>query len=381
MRRTLINYCLVILILLTGNRLASAQNETTNYEEQLAALKESFEKGSPEAIKAHVSEELTFGDFPASLTPTILTQIFSGQLKLKSMEVMETKEGEALVRYDIYGLGERTSRVLFDDDARIKRIELVDNIIKLQIEAQKELANQVKEPNPGEMAEKYPFVEITFKSLDGLIVTGNLYEADANAHVILLCHQAGYNKFEYADIAPRLNEMGFNALAIDQRSGGVFAGKRNSTFDQAKSMGLSTEFLDAQQDIEAAANFLYEKYDQKVIAWGSSYSSSLVLHVAAKSDKIMGTISFSPGDYFGEERPSLASVFSELEKPFLVTSSKRESVELSRLLEGVNLGQNQQQFIPEGNGYHGSRALWEGQKGGEEYWNVLKLFLMSLKNQ
>jgi hypothetical protein len=37
---------------------------------------------------------------------------------------------------------------------------------------------------------------------------------------ILLSHQAGSNRAEYAPIAPRLVKPGFNCLAIDQRSGG-----------------------------------------------------------------------------------------------------------------------------------------------------------------
>lgn len=378
MRRVSTHYCLVLVILLIWNRNAPAQSATVDYAQQLAALKESFDKGNPEAIKPYVSEALTFGSYPMEVTPTILKQFFSGQLKLKSFEVLSTKAGEALIKYDIYGLGVRQSRVLFNDEGKIKRIELVDNIIKMQAEAQREIARQVQAPNPGELAEKYLFREVEFKSKDGHPISGNLYEVDGDKPVILLCHQAGYNKHEYADIAPRLNAMGFNALAIDQRSGGDFAGKSNKTYHRAVAQGLTTEFLDAEQDIEAAVDYLFEKYGQKVIVWGSSYSSSLILYMAGSNDHVRASVSFSPGDYFGEAKPSLTLVLKDLNKPFFITSSKEESERVSLLLEDTSLNVNQVHFIPENKGYHGSRALWQGQENAGEYWEALTSFLSKI---
>ena len=378
--RGAISYCLIFYAFLFSTTKVWAQ-ESPDYTVQIAALKKAFDESNPEHLKAHVSDDLAFGPYPASLTPTILGQFFSGQLKLKEMEVLGTEKGAANIRFDIYGLGEQTAKVLFNEAGKITRIGLIDDVIKLQQELQKQAANEVKAPSPDGLTDQYPSQEITFKSKDGLQVVGNLYEINKTSPVILLCHQAGYNKYEYADIAPRLNALGFNALAIDQRSGGDLAGHGNETFKKAQSMELGTEFLDAQQDIEAAVDFLNSRYGQEVIVWGSSYSSSLVLHVAAATDKVKAVISFSPGDYFAEERPSLATIFTKLNVPFLVTSSKRESTELSRLLSEVSLKNNQQQFIPEGTGYHGSKALWINQQGGEEYWTAVKEFLAKLQNQ
>ena len=41
----------------------------------------------------------------------------------------------------------------------------------------------------------------------------------ANAPVLVLFHQAGWSRGEYREIAPKLNELGYICLAIDQRSG------------------------------------------------------------------------------------------------------------------------------------------------------------------
>jgi alpha-beta hydrolase superfamily lysophospholipase len=220
---------------------------------------------------------------------------------------------------------------------------------------------------------------VSFKSSDGLEVSGHLYEINNTAPVILLCHQARYNKYEYKDIAPKLNKMGFNCLAIDQRSGGELFDQNNETFGRAKKAGKPTEYLDAEKDIVSAINFLTEKYDSKLILWGSSYSSTLAVYLASENENVDAFISFSPGNYFSNQKGDISTKFTEVGKPFFVTSSKKEASGLSKLLDGIELQENQTQFIPKQEGYHGSKALWTNQKGGEEYWKAITEFLHSLK--
>ena len=229
----------------------------------------------------------------------------------------------------------------------------------------------------GEKSPKEP-LEVSIPSKDGLLISGNLYEVDSKSPVILLCHQAGYNKYEYADIAPRLNEMGYNCLAIDQRSGGTFAEKKNITFENAKAKSLSTEYVDAEQDMIAALEYLEKKYDQKVILWGSSYSSALALHVG-DNENVKAIISFSPGDYFGEQKAKLSKVIPAIDKPFFITSSKAESVRLKEAIGDVSPSVSQTQFVPNSDGFHGSKALWIGQEGADDYWAALELFLNAIK--
>ena len=74
---------------------------------------------------------------------------------------------------------------------------------------------------------------IRFPSEDGLMVTADLYieKNEKDAPFIILYHQAGWSRGEYAQIAPRLNALGFNCLAVDLRSGGKVNGpKRNPTW-------------------------------------------------------------------------------------------------------------------------------------------------------
>lgn len=221
--------------------------------------------------------------------------------------------------------------------------------------------------------------KITFPSLDSLPITANLYYNDSSAPVILLCHQARYNKFEYTRIAETLLEKGFNCIAIDQRSGGPLVEENNETMLKAKALGKPIDYLDAEQDIVAAVNYTSNKYNKKVILWGSSYSSTLALWIALENKNVAAVISFSPGDYFIDEKGSLTEKLKNLSIPMFVTSSKEESVEITKMLANVKLDDTKIQFIPKSVGTHGSRALWQTDENHEEYWNAIGPFLESLK--
>jgi|GEM_PF-213847 len=350
-----------------------------NYTKQVEALAESFNAKNIDPVKAYLSADLQFGPIPAANTPAILSNMVTKFPTLNSLEIVESKKGEAIVQYNFVQLGENESSILFDEEGKITKIEYLEEIVLEQIRTQQRLQNSVQAPKPKKI--DFPFSKkvVEFPSKDGLIISGDLYEIDPDKPFILLAHQGGYNKYEYADIAPRLNEMGFNAFAIDQRSGGSFAGKQNETYNRAVKNGIENiQFTDAAQDIESAIDFLADKYQQKIIVWGSSYSSGLALHIAEKNTNVRAVISFSPGDYFGESLPSLKTVLPKIEQPFLVTSSGEEADALKSLLSDVDQSNLQLQFIPESDGFHGSRALWIDQQGAEEYWDAVTSFLNSI---
>lgn len=228
------------------------------------------------------------------------------------------------------------------------------------------------------IAEGSDFETISFKAEDGVDVYANVYEIDKESPVIVLCHQAQFNKFEYEGTAQRLNEMGFNCIAIDQRSGGPIANEQNQTNLAAKEQGVGVGYLDAIPDIQAAVQYASDEYEQDVILWGSSYSSSLVLWEGLNNDNVRAVVSFSPGDYFAE-LGSLTDSIVNLEKPFFITSADFEVEGTNALLANKELGEKQVQFAPEANGHHGSRALWVNQDGGEQYWEAITEFLNSIK--
>ena len=360
-----------LLLLISSNLMAQ------DYSKQIDAFAKSFDTKNIEILLPHMSSELQFGQIPKSNTPAIMKNIVTNLPKLNEISILETEHRKVKVMYDFEVIGKSSSFIHFDADGKITRVQLVEDLINQQMEAQRQ--QKVPLPTPRALGEKYTSQEIQFKAPDGLMISGDLYEIDHEKPVILLLHQAGYNRIEYVDIAPKLNEMGYSCLAVDLRSGGSFGDKPNLTNEQAIQKGLQPEMLDAQQDIKAAIDFLHEKYNQDVIVWGSSFSSSLALMEGEVNSKIRAVISFSPGDYFGDNVKSLSKVFSKIGIPFLVTSSKAESEKLSTLIGDINLKKYQIQFIPESHGFHGSRALWEGQEGAQEYWNAITTFLSKLK--
>ena len=110
---------------------------------------------------------------------------------------------------------------------------------------------------------------ITFPSEDKLLITADYYKVNNNSPLIILYHQAGWSRGEYIEIAPKLNKLGFNCLAVDQRSGGEVNKIINATFKRAKSKSLGVYYLDAYIDLKAA--LLYAKKHltkNKIIIWG-----------------------------------------------------------------------------------------------------------------
>ncbi len=232
---------------------------------------------------------------------------------------------------------------------------------------------------PVESKTNQEFEQVEFTASDGVKVIGNYYHIDPNAPIIVLCHQARYNKFEYAGIAPRLKSMGFNCLAIDQRSGGPISIYQNETMKNARLAGKPTEMLDAELDILAAIDWAFDKSGRPVILWGSSYSSTLAIYIGLGNDKVGAFVSFSPGNYWGEKKGDLTKMLPNCEKPYFITSTKYESIHVKQFMSNVKLKADQVLFVPNTEGYHGSQALWESQPEGQQYWTAITEFLRSEK--
>ncbi|KAA3603926.1 MAG: hypothetical protein DWQ06_05560 [Calditrichaeota bacterium] len=229
-------------------------------------------------------------------------------------------------------------------------------------------------------AQKLNFGKITFSSEDGLEITADKYISnDLNAPFIILFHQAGWSRGEYLEIAPKLNKLGYNCLAVDQRSGNKVNEIQNETFKRAKEAGKETNFLDAYQDMKATVDYVKENFAKgQLIVWGSSYSASLVLKLASeKSDKINGVLSFAPGEYFkrfGESETFIQDSAKNIKCPVFITSAKDEKQNWIQIFDSIPT-KSKQYFVPETKGNHGSRALWDKFEDSENYWSVVKAFL------
>lgn len=222
---------------------------------------------------------------------------------------------------------------------------------------------------------------VTFQTADGITVTGDLYLTDdLSAPFLLLCHQAGYSRGEYLEIAPKLNKLGYNCLAIDQRSGRGVNGVTNETNKAAQSAGLPVGYVAAYPDLEAALNYLIEQYHpEQLFAWGSSYSASLVLILAAEHpQEIQAVLSFSPGEYFSFNDQHIADYAKKITQPVFITSARSEAKEWRGIADNISSA-GSVFFVPVASGVHGSSALMEKTRNNAEYWTAVEDFLTSLR--
>src|SRR5204862_3646313 len=103
---------------------------------------------------------------------------------------------------------------------------------------------------------------VMLRARDGVSLSGLAYTADHPKAIVLLFHQAGSSKAEYATIAPRLVAAGFTSLAIDQRSGGDLYGPNET----AGRLGKEASYEQAKPDLEAALEWATAKH-LPVVLW------------------------------------------------------------------------------------------------------------------
>ena len=215
----------------------------------------------------------------------------------------------------------------------------------------------------------------TVKASDGVVVHGASYAPSGSpVAVVLLFHQAGSNRGEYAPTAPVLAQQGYLALAIDQRSGGRMWGRDNETALEA---GGDPGYVAALPDLEAALAHARKTWPGLPVAvWGSSYSASLVFLLAARHPgEISALLAFSPGEYFGGRR--VAEAAAQVRAPVFVTSaSSPAEIAAAKSIIAASPAPFKQQYKPK-IGEHGSSTLREDSDpaGAKDNWTAVKGFL------
>jgi predicted alpha/beta hydrolase len=219
---------------------------------------------------------------------------------------------------------------------------------------------------------------VTYPSLDGLLVTADLYLEDKDFPYILLFHQANSSRGEYNETAPKLAKMGYNCLAIDLRSGKEMNYIQNLTAARAAENKLPNSYLDAEQDIIASIAYVKSQSVKPIILFGSSYSASLVMKVGNHLPEVSAIIAFSPGEYF-QPKIVLKSFLENFDKPLFVSSTLKENTFVKELVSEVSHNMLTLYTPTQGEGVHGSKALWENQKQSNETWLSLMVFFKNLK--
>jgi dienelactone hydrolase len=217
---------------------------------------------------------------------------------------------------------------------------------------------------------------LTLRAADGVTVYAEYYPAEPAKALILLFHQAGSGKGEYAGIGPKLAASGYSALAIDQRSGGDLFGV-NETVEK---LGRPTGYLEAERDLEAALAW-GERQGPPVILWGSSYSAALVFLVAAEHPSaVKAVLAFSPGEYLGKPN-AVHQAAARVAAPIYVTSSEDGGeIAMARSILASSPARTKQQYIPAEGGVHGASTLLEARnpRGAAANWRAVLQFLNGL---
>jgi dienelactone hydrolase len=220
---------------------------------------------------------------------------------------------------------------------------------------------------------------VSVRAPDGAELSADLYATPegTRAPIILLFHQAASNAAEYSTIAPRLVELGWNALAVDTRSGGRMWNRNNRTVMR---LGRSADFLSAYPDLESALAWAKSQgYAPPLVVWGSSYTSALVFRLAAEHAEVGAVLSFSPGEYLGPDEPVRAAA-ARVKVPIFVTTATGHEVDVARwILEG-SPSTMKVQYVPTV-GVHGSSTLREDRNpaGAEDNWEAVAAFLARLR--
>lgn len=213
---------------------------------------------------------------------------------------------------------------------------------------------------------------------DKLNVKGTYYKADHPKAMILLFHQAGSSKDEYATIAPKLVKAGYSALAIDQRSGGAMFGPNETVKQMPKDWPDSME--DAEQDMAGAIRWA-QPLGMPVILWGSSYSASLVIPLANDyPDDVKAVLSFSPGEYFADKH-RIGRAAASLKVPIFITSADKPDEEAAAKAIADRVPDHRATlYVPTQGGVHGSSTLIESRdpSGAKANWKAVMDFLDGL---
>jgi dienelactone hydrolase len=215
--------------------------------------------------------------------------------------------------------------------------------------------------------------DITLQASDGVSVSATYQgAAKPGRPIILLFHQAGGSGAEFDAIGPRLVQLGFDTLAVDQRSGGPAFGRPNRTVQR---LGRTADYLSALPDLQAAVDWAASRRASVIVAWGSSYSASLVLLLAARDKRVTAVVSFSPGEYFTDQS-LVRNAASRVTVPVLLSSASTpgEITGARSIFEVLPTQKTKVQLRPR-RASHGSIALAE--PGGAELWPAVEQFLQS----
>lgn len=218
---------------------------------------------------------------------------------------------------------------------------------------------------------------VTFYSTDSVVVTADHYRSKEGNPYIILLHQENSSRGVFDSIAERFVKMNYNCLAVDLRNGNKYDFVNNETAQIARQQNRLINQITAENDLEAAINFIYGISRQKFIILGSSSSASMALKMAAGNDNVEAVIALSPGEFYRPEL-ELKTIIKDLKKPLFIAGNQEETNYYQSILAECD-SQITSLFKPSViNSLRGNELLLSSNNLQNEYWFALLIFIKSL---
>jgi pimeloyl-ACP methyl ester carboxylesterase len=210
---------------------------------------------------------------------------------------------------------------------------------------------------------------LTGTSADGVTFYGEYYQGglDRSAPLILLFHQGGSNgRSEFEPLIPWLNDLGYRAIAWDQRTGGTIYGGENRTitgYPEPEALSLpenrEAKYCGAYADFKGAMDLvLSEGLADKVFVWGGSYGGALAFQLASEyPENVTGLLAFSPSSSDWMASCRTRKWASAISMPAIVLRpesemQRQQSIDQRAILENAGI-----EFHVVPNGTHASSTL------------------------
>jgi alpha-beta hydrolase superfamily lysophospholipase len=189
--------------------------------------------------------------------------------------------------------------------------------------------------------------KITFKTKDGVTITGNYFKPQKKqAPVFLLLHMMPATKESWNEFAAIIQKNGYAALAIDMRGHGESTDRNGIKLDYKEFK--DEEHRNSMNDIVSAMEFLAGQSDvdmSRIAMAGASIGANLALWQAAIDKNVRLIMLISPGlNYRGILADELAPGFKG-HVYILVSEGDAKSADISRKLAGIFSGETKLEVL------------------------------------
>mgnify|MGYP001584705412 CR=1 FL=1 len=181
-----------------------------------------------------------------------------------------------------------------------------------------------------------PMEKISLTTNDNIKIAANLYGVENPVGWLILVHMMPSTKESYADLAERLQNLGYESLSIDLRGHGESDEGPNGYFNFSDSQHQKSIF-----DLGATVDYLMktrEARPDKIVFIGASFGANLLLQYISEHAEFKTAVLLSAGlNYRGVKTEPLVKNLKIGQKVFFISSrddddNSQENSELYQLL-------------------------------------------------